>query len=45
MPSRIKRCHDSLEELTDGKKLPKDERKRKQVESAAHKSSKGWSSS
>ena len=29
-----------VEELTDDKKLPKDERKRKQVESAAHKSSK-----
>jgi (p)ppGpp synthase/HD superfamily hydrolase len=29
-----------VEELTDDKRLPKDERKRKQVESAAHKSSK-----
>jgi guanosine-3',5'-bis(diphosphate) 3'-pyrophosphohydrolase len=29
-----------VEELTDDKKLPKGERKRKQVESAAHKSSK-----
>jgi hypothetical protein len=29
-----------VDELTDDKKLPKDERKRKQIDSAAHKSSK-----